>query len=142
MQPPNASAQPAPADLPLARPRQATRVPSSEVSIQDPARAIVQLPDELRARLAAHAAKRAGVPASQVRIRTVEFVTWNDGALGCPQPNGVYTQALEPGYQVFVEAGARTFDYRVAARAGYIQLCPTSFPFITEPPPPKEPTRR
>src|SRR5687767_424721 len=129
LQPPGASAQAAPADRPLARPQQAKRVPASEVSTQEPARASVQLPDELRARIAADAATRASVSASQVRIRTVESVTWNDGALGCPQPNAVYTQALEPGYQVFVEAGARTFDYRVAARAGYIQLCPTTFPF-------------
>jgi hypothetical protein len=33
-----------------------------------------------------------------------EAVTWPDGALGCPEPGIVYTQALVPGYWVVVEA--------------------------------------
>ena len=42
-------------------------------------------------------------------------VTWPNGALGCPQPGFVYTERIEPGYQVVVDAGGRQLDYRVGS---------------------------
>ena len=42
-------------------------------------------------------------------------VTWQNGALGCPQPGQNYTQALVDGMQVIVTAGGTTYDYRFGA---------------------------
>ncbi|WP_344090535.1 hypothetical protein [Microbacterium deminutum] len=39
-------------------------------------------------------------------------VTWNSGALGCPQPGQSYTQALVDGMQVIVTVDAVRYDYR------------------------------
>ena len=42
-------------------------------------------------------------------------VTWNSGALGCPQPGKSYTQALVIGLQVIVDVDGTTYDYRFGA---------------------------
>ena len=39
-------------------------------------------------------------------------VTWNNGALGCPQPGRSYTQAMVEGMQVIVTVAGRSYDYR------------------------------
>jgi len=44
-----------------------------------------------------------------------EAVTWNNGALGCPQPGGTYTQALINGMRVVVSVDGKTYDYRFGA---------------------------
>ena len=53
-----------------------------------------------------------GVDATSARVVTAQAVTWNNGALGCPEPGGVYTQALVDGMQVIVDAGGTQYDYR------------------------------
>ena len=55
-------------------------------------------------RIRADAAQRAGVILDQVKVLTVESVTWSDGSLGCPEPGMMYTQALVRGYRVRVDA--------------------------------------
>lgn len=52
------------------------------------------------------AARRAAVPAERLRVASVQAVTWPDGALGCPQPGMLYTQALVPGWRVTIEVPA------------------------------------
>lgn len=81
-----------------------------------------EVPAELLARLRADAAGRLGVEADALEVVRAESVTWNDGSLGCPQPGAMYTQALEPGYQVVLQAGDRQLDYRVR-RGGYFFVC-------------------
>ncbi|MDH3644419.1 MAG: hypothetical protein OES38_20100 [Gammaproteobacteria bacterium] len=51
-----------------------------------------------------------------------ESVTWPNGALGCPQPGMMYTQALIPGYHVVLRHEGRDYDYRVG-RSDYLMLC-------------------
>ena len=46
------------------------------------------------------AAYRVGVGIGDVIVITFGPVTWPDGALGCPQPGMMYTQALVDGYRV------------------------------------------
>lgn len=43
---------------------------------------------------------------------TATAVTWNNGALGCPQPGTSYTDAIVEGLQVIVEVDGTTYDYR------------------------------
>jgi hypothetical protein len=68
------------------------------------------------------AQQRTGISRSQLEIISTEKVTWNDGALGCPQPDRMYTQALVPGYRISVRASDRTLNYH-AAESGRLVLC-------------------
>ncbi|QAY58972.1 hypothetical protein ET475_02480 [Microbacterium protaetiae] len=52
-----------------------------------------------------------GVAAAPTLV-SAEAVTWRNGALGCPQPGAMYTQALVNGMRVVVEAGGAQYDYR------------------------------
>lgn len=45
-----------------------------------------------------------GVEREDVEIRVAELVTWPDGALGCPEPDRGYTQALVDGYRIVLAA--------------------------------------
>lgn len=53
----------------------------------------------------------------------VQAVVWRDGALGCPLPDRMYTQAAVPGWRVVVDEGARQAEYH-ASRSGLWLLCP------------------
>jgi hypothetical protein len=55
--------------------------------------------------------ERAGVDADEVQVTVTELVTWSDGAIGCPEPGSMYTQALVEGYRIVVEAGGRSYTY-------------------------------
>jgi hypothetical protein len=79
-------------------------------------------PAPLLEKVLADAAKRTGVPRPQLEIISTEKITWNDGALGCPQPDRMYTHALVPGYRIRVRSADRTLDYH-AAEAGQFVLC-------------------
>lgn len=85
------------------------------------------LPDELAAALVADAAATLGVEPAAVVIVSVEATTWNDGALGCPEPGQNYTQALVDGYRVIVAAGDQQLDYRTSER-GSFRRCETFQP--------------
>lgn len=62
----------------------------------------------------ADAAERAGVAEEDVTFISMEFVTWSDGALGCPEPDRTYTQALVDGYRIVLEAGGERYVYHGA----------------------------
>ena len=62
-----------------------------------------------------------------VEVVKAEAITWNDGAMGCPQPDVMYTQALVPGYQVIFSVGGKTFDYHLADSGSFL-LCENSLP--------------
>jgi hypothetical protein len=93
----------------------AERAPSAPAS----ASAARAVPEALRA----DAARRAGVPVERVALVERQSVTWRDGALGCPQPDRGYTQALVPGYRIRVRAGETLLTYH-ADRAGRWLWCP------------------
>ena len=73
------------------------------------------------------AARRSALPASRLRVATLEPVVWRDGALGCPQPGRLYPQALVPGYRVRIApidgASGGVLDYHVSERGGWLH-CP------------------
>lgn len=83
----------------------------------------VTLPSLLAA-FNADALRRTGGHAARLAMQPAEEVTWSDGALGCPQPGLMYTQALVPGWRVRVDvAGAAALHYH-ASRRGQWLLCP------------------
>jgi hypothetical protein len=94
------------------------RVPSPS----EPPRLTGEVPVALLVEIVADAAERLGAAIVDVEVMQARAVTWPDGALGCPQPGIVYTQALVPGYWVVVEADERRLDYRVG-RQGSFFVC-------------------
>ena len=94
---------------------------------QAPAPAVVAAeswPAALRALLPAlleDAARRSGVAASQLRVASWQAVTWPDGALGCPQPGRMYTQALVPGWRGVIDVpGGPPLHYHGSERGGWV----------------------
>ena len=61
-----------------------------------------------------------------IEVERAESVIWPDGALGCPEPGVMYTQAQVPGYWVVVRAGEKQYDYRASGK-GHFRRCKTSF---------------
>lgn len=53
-----------------------------------------------------------GVEVGDLRVISSHRATWQDGAWGCPAPGRLYTQAVEEGYVVIVEADGAQYDYR------------------------------
>ena len=70
--------------------------------------------DALASRIAVEVAEDEGVDEAQVRVVSAEEVTWPDGALGCPEEDGMYTQALVDGYRIVVEVDGREHHYHGA----------------------------
>lgn len=81
-----------------------------------------EVPQELLGRILADAAERSGVSEDDMEVIRAEFVTWNDGSLGCPEPGQVYTQALIDGFHIILDAGGEELDYRADAGGGF-RLC-------------------
>ena len=71
----------------------------------------------------ADAAGRAGVDPSAVTVVAAEAHDWPNGALGCPEPDMMYTEVITPGYRVVVEAGGTEFDYRASTRSNDVHWC-------------------
>jgi len=88
---------------------------------------LAQLPRELRRAVVADAARRLGVAESAIVLTRAERVTWNDGALGCPQPGMGYTQALVPGYRIVARTAERELIYHTDESRGAI-ACAQSLP--------------
>lgn len=81
-------------------------------------------PPTLLAQTRADAAHRASVAESAVVLRIAEAVTWPNGALGCAQPDRVYTQALVRGWRVVWQAGGREWHFHAGRSANWL-WCPS-----------------
>lgn len=53
-------------------------------------------------------------PEADIEVVTAEQVQWRSGALGCPQPDKGYTQAITPGYRIILEADGQTYAFHGA----------------------------
>lgn len=60
------------------------------------------------------AAAEAGVSPEDVEVVLAEPVTWSDGAIGCPEPDGMYTQALVEGYRILLDVDGTEVAYHGA----------------------------
>jgi len=87
-----------------------------------------EVPAGLLDRIVHDAAHRAGVSDGDVTVLRAEAVTWPDGALGCPRPGQVYTQALVPGYRVALEAAGNRLDYHADDRGRFVLCAPSPNP--------------
>jgi hypothetical protein len=80
------------------------------------------LPRELRRAVVSDAARRLGVAESAVVLSGAEQVTWNDGAMGCPKPGQMYTQAIVPGYRIVAKTASAEIVYHTDSRS-YVVPC-------------------
>lgn len=62
----------------------------------------------------ADAAERTGLAEDDIELEELSMVTWSDGALGCPEPDVMYTQALVEGYRIVLDADGRQLVYHGA----------------------------
>ena len=60
------------------------------------------------------AAERTGTDPADIEVVAFEQVTWPDGALGCPEPEQMYTQALVEGYRVLLQVDGTELTYHGA----------------------------
>ena len=77
--------------------------------------------DEATAAAVADLAASEGVGEDTIEVVESRQVTWPDGAVGCPEPGGMYTQALVPGYRIVLAVDGVEVTYtggegRVPAR--------------------------
>ncbi|MEX2420956.1 MAG: hypothetical protein WD670_03975 [Actinomycetota bacterium] len=59
--------------------------------------------------------ERADVERADILIEVTELVTWPNGALGCPEADGMYTQALVDGYRIVMSAAGSEYHYHGAS---------------------------
>ncbi|MBY6204945.1 hypothetical protein [Halomonas denitrificans] len=79
--------------------------------------------DEATDAARADLAGRMDIDASDIDVVERRYVTWRNGAMGCPEPDMMYTQALVPGVWIRLAIGDRRFDYH-GGRSGSPFLCP------------------
>jgi hypothetical protein len=68
-------------------------------------------------------AERMGIDLESVKLSSAEAVTWRSGALGCPEPGKMYTEALVPGSVIYLQADNMVYAYH-AKFAGEPFYCP------------------
>ena len=68
-------------------------------------------------------AERMAVALDAVEVISARRVTWGDGAVGCPEPGMMYTQALVPGFYVHLRSRGEDGFFH-AARDGQPFYCP------------------
>lgn len=59
-------------------------------------------------------ARRLEIDEAGIDVIGAEFVTWPNSALGCPEPDMMYTQALVPGYRIRLRADGAVHHYHGA----------------------------
>ncbi len=87
---------------------------ASTVEGEVPASMVEQLRSEL--------ASQKGLNAADVKVVSAQSMNWPNGAIGCPRPGVMYTQAIVPGYRVVLEVAGERFAYH-ASKKGQFKLC-------------------
>lgn len=105
-----------------------SEAPASDAAI--PSVPTGDVPAAMLEQVIADAASGAGVDLAAVEVISAEAVTWSDGALGCPLPDQMYTQALVPGYRVILDVDGEEMSFH-AAEGG-------EFAYCADPQPPAE----
>jgi hypothetical protein len=110
--------------LELRRQLQADQIPDPD-RVPPPASGAVtgEAPQELIDAILADMFAQTGAESTGLKVVQAEATRWNSGALGCPEPGQMYTQAIVDGYQIVVEHNGERYDYR-ATTDGYFRLCP------------------
>jgi hypothetical protein len=81
-----------------------------------------EVPDTVMDTILAALEKLTGASRDDFQVIRAQETIWPDGALGCPQPGMIYTQAQEAGYRVVLAHAGRHYDYRTRGQ-DYLMLC-------------------
>lgn len=81
-----------------------------------------EVPPQLLALFVDDLARRALVKPETITVISATEQQWSDGALGCPKPGQVYTQAIVPGYRAVLQAGGEKYAYH-SDRRGHFIVC-------------------
>ena len=80
----------------------------------------VSIPSELATLVEEMTADVRALSDKEVTLQAIEGVTWEDGSLGCPEPEMMYTMALVEGYKVVFTDGEHQFYYHTDGSLRYI----------------------
>ena len=81
--------------------------------------AVDEVPAALVDKVRADLASEQSVNAGDVKVVSAQAVNWPNGALGCPKPGTMYTQAIVPGYRIELEAAGHRFTYHASAKGSF-----------------------
>lgn len=81
-----------------------------------------EVPPQLLALFIDDLARRALVKPETITVVSATEQQWSDGALGCPKPGEMYTQAIVPGYRAVLQAGDEKYAYH-SDRRGHFIVC-------------------
>lgn len=109
------------------------------VPVSEPTLVTGEVPKDLLDTIFEDAKARTGIKPEEMGLLRAEAVIWNDGSLGCPQPDVIYTQAPVDGYWVVLQTERKELDYR-ATQSGFYFLCeqPLRSPGGVAPPTPQQ----
>lgn len=79
-----------------------------------------EVPQQLLALFIDDLARRALVKPETITVVSATEQQWSDGALGCPKPGEMYTQAIVPGYRAVLQAGGEKYAYHSDQRGHFI----------------------
>lgn len=79
-------------------------------------------------------ARHLEIRADEIELLSVEFETWSDSSLGCPQPGHSYLQVITPGYRMVFEAGGREYEVHTDRTGRQVVLCTGRMPGGRVPP--------
>lgn len=92
-------------------PDQPDDTPDAEGDDGEPSAGDDEALQEATEQAVADAADATGVAPDDITVVAAERVTWPDGALGCPEGDEMYTQALVEGYRIELDADGQTRHY-------------------------------
>lgn len=87
-----------------------------------------EVPPQLLAIFQDDLARRALVKHEAITLVSATEQQWPNGALGCPQPGQMYTQAIVPGYRVVLQAAGEKYAYHSDLRGNFV-VCSAGLSF-------------
>ena len=110
---------------PLAEEPPAAAEPSAQAEVVEPGNHMLSLNFGQQISTAvADLSDRTGVATDEIKVIHARAVTWNSGAVGCPEEGMMYTQAIVPGMQLLLEADGTVYHYHGRSRSGGLFYCP------------------
>jgi hypothetical protein len=92
------------------------------VTAPEPAPTVGEVPAAVIDKVRVHLAERTGSDVDQIDVVRAQWQQWPDGAMGCPQPDMLYTQNAVEGYWIVLRRNERDYDYRLSSK-GALVLC-------------------
>jgi hypothetical protein len=68
-------------------------------------------------------ASELSLPLGEPALTALEAVEWNDGSLGCPEPDTQYIQVILPGFKFIFEQGGEAYEYHTNRDGSTVVEC-------------------